>query len=532
MLKFFRKHARGWFMLAVIAIIIVVFVLYFGSSRSGQQASVIAIIDGRTVSAAEFHTEYERLLDMVRQRYGANLTSEMLKEMNLKQRAYDDLINRHVIISKAEDLKVRVSDEELREMITSIEAFQTNGIFDERKYRQMLRFNRISAEDFEAIQRVNLMANRIELIVREGIKVSEQEIFDLFVMQNQKINLNFVQISGQNVRQKITPTTAQLESYLNSNSGAFRRPEQVKIKYFYFPAAFYAKDHISDDEARDYYSLYKDNYRNKEGKQMSFAEAKNIIVQQLRVIRGTQKAQAEAKKARDVIYQENNFDEYAQKNKLTIHQAGFFPIDKPPQEFSSVDGFIAEILELKKGELSRIIATEKGYYLLEVIDKKPAYLPQLKEVENEVRKQLIAAELNQLAADEARVILDRIKAGEPLDKVAREKGLRVEETGFFQPGESIPKLGFNQGDPKTFYRLSVANPYPGNSFFVNGTYVVFKLKSLSKLDRQVLEKEKDIYKKILLSVKQEEAMRSWLEGNKKALTKEKRIDIKRQAQDL
>jgi len=47
-----------------------------------------------------------------------------------------------------------------------------------------------------------------------------------------------------------------------------------------------------------------------------------------------------------------------------------------------------------------------------------------------------------------------------------------------------------------------------------------------------LEKEKDIYKKILLSVKQEEAMRSWLEGNKKALTKEKRIDIKRQAQDL
>ncbi len=93
-------------------------------------------------------------------------------------------------------------------------------------------------------------------------------------------------------------------------------------------------------------------------------------------------------------------------------------------------------------------------------------------------------------------------------------------------------MGFNQGDPKTFYRLSVANPYPENSFFVNGTYVVFKLKSLSKLDRQVLEKEKDIYKKILLSVKQEEAMRSWLEGNKKALTKEKRIDIKRQAQDL
>ena len=40
MLKFFRKHARGWFMIAVIAIIIIVFVLYFGSSRGGQQKDV------------------------------------------------------------------------------------------------------------------------------------------------------------------------------------------------------------------------------------------------------------------------------------------------------------------------------------------------------------------------------------------------------------------------------------------------------------------------------------------------------------
>ena len=63
MLKFFRKHARGWFMIAIIGIIIIVFVLYFGSSRGGRIANAIAIVDKRIISEAEFHNEYEKLLD-------------------------------------------------------------------------------------------------------------------------------------------------------------------------------------------------------------------------------------------------------------------------------------------------------------------------------------------------------------------------------------------------------------------------------------------------------------------------------------
>jgi peptidyl-prolyl cis-trans isomerase D len=532
MLKFFRKHARGWFMVAVMAVIIIVFVLYFGTDRSTQHAAVIAIVDGRTVSMAEFHAEYERTLDLVRQRYGANLTAEMLKQLNLKQKTYDDLINRHVIISKAEDLKVRISDEELRGMIMSISALQTNGMFDERKYRQMLRYNKASAEDFEALQRVNLMATRIESMVREGIKVSEAEALDLFVLQNQKINLAFVRVSSQDIRQNINPSKEQLENYLSANSAAFRRPEQVKIKYFHFPAEAYAPAAISDSELRDYYNLHKDSYHGKDGKQMSFAEARGLIFKELRASRGAHKAQAEAKKARDVIYQENNFAEYAEKNRLPVRHAGFFPIDNPPREFLTVKGFAAELIELKAGEVSRILSADNGYYLVEIVEKKAAYLPPLKEIESEVRQHFVFFERNRLAAQEARLILDRIKAGEPLEKAARAKGLPVNETGFFRPGEPIPKLGPNQGDADTLYQLSLASPYPDNPLFINNAYFVFKLKNLSKVDMKDFAAKKEVYERMLLTVKQEEAMRSWLAGNKEQLIREKRINIKKQAQDL
>ena len=69
--------------------------------------------------------------------------------MDLKKKAYDDLLNRQIIIAKAADMKIQVSDEELRNMIMSLPALQTNGVFDERKYQQILRYNRVSAEDFE-----------------------------------------------------------------------------------------------------------------------------------------------------------------------------------------------------------------------------------------------------------------------------------------------------------------------------------------------------------------------------------------------
>ncbi|MDI6743619.1 MAG: SurA N-terminal domain-containing protein, partial [Smithella sp.] len=84
MLKFFRKHARGWFMTAVIAIIIVVFVLFFGGGGGGQQASTIATIDKRILTENEFHNEYERLAEMARLNFGDKLTPEMLKQMDLK----------------------------------------------------------------------------------------------------------------------------------------------------------------------------------------------------------------------------------------------------------------------------------------------------------------------------------------------------------------------------------------------------------------------------------------------------------------
>ena len=531
MLRFFRKHARGWFMIAIIGIIIIVFVLYFGSNRGNNTANAIATIDKKIISDAEFRNEYGKLLDRSQLSLGAKLTPEILKKMDLKRQAYNDLLNRQIIIAKAEDLKIQVSDEELRNMLMSVPALQTNGVFDERKYQQALRYIKLSAEDFEALQKADLITNKIETIVREGIKISDQEIYDLYALQNQKINVNFVQISGKDIKKKITPTQTELEDYLKRNSNLFRIAEQMKFKYIFFAGDSFSPD-ISDSDVRSYYVSYKDKYKTKDGKQLPLADVKSTIVKELKKTRGMQSAYVEAKKAHDIIYQEDKFEDYGNKNNLEIHDVEFFPINKPPQEFTSINNFTTIILDLQKDEISKVFAAENGYYLLKVIDKKPAYLPKLNTIENEVQSRFIESEMQILAEKEAKSILDSTKSGETLDKIAAKYGLKVNETGFFQPGNSIPKLGSNQDVAEVLFQLSTNKPYAVKPLFINNTYVILKLKDVSKLDGKDFEAKKDLYKKTLISIKREEAMKTWLEGNKAAMIKEKRIKIKKQVEDL
>ena len=532
MLKFFRKHARGWFMLAIIVIIILVFVLYFGSDRGSRTANSIAIIDGRVISEAEFHNEYGKMLDMVKLRYGSKLTPETLKMMNLKQTVYDNLINQQIIISKAADLKLQNSDDELRNAIMSIPALQTDGIFDERKYHQMLRYTKSSAEDFETTQRINLTANKIETVIREGIKISDQEIYDLYTLQNQKINLSFVQISSKDVKKKFTPTSEELENYLKNNSNSFRIPEQVKIKYVFFASDAYSSASISDSDIRDYYNRFRDKYRTKDGKQSQLADVKNAIIKELKMSRGMQNAYTDAKKVHDTIYQEDNFDAYVAKNSLRFHSADFFPVNKPPQAFATVKELAAVLLELQKNDISKVLPANDGYYLVKVIDKKQAYTPKFKDIENDVKRRFVENEMLLLAEKEAQSILARLQNGEKLDKIAREKGLKINETGLFQPSGTIPKLGNIKDAAEALFQLSANKPYPEKLLVINDTFVILKFKDASKVDLKDFATKKDLYKNTFSSIKKDEALTSWMEGNKIEMIKEKRIKINKEVKDL
>jgi peptidyl-prolyl cis-trans isomerase D len=265
---------------------------------------------------------------------------------------------------------------------------------------------------------------------------------------------------------------------------------------------------------------------------MGLEEARPMVIKELKQGRGMQNAFAEAKKAHDTIYQEDNFDAYAAKNNIKVQVADFFPLNKPPQAFAFVKDLAQQLAGLQKKDISKVMAADSGYYLIRIDDKKAAYTPQLKDIENDVRQSYLTGEQDKIATKEAAALLDKLRKGESLDKLALEKGFKIQETGLFQPGNIIPKLGSHPEAMEMLLSLSLSNPYTEKPLKINNTHVIFKLKEMSALDMKDFEAKKEIYKKVAMNLKREEAMKSWLEGNKAAMIKAKRLKINKEAKDL
>jgi peptidyl-prolyl cis-trans isomerase D len=306
----------------------------------------------------------------------------------------------------------------------------------------------------------------------------------------------------------------------------------VQIKYLAFMSQDYAATaKISDAEINDYYEKNRSQW--KKGDQVPpLAEVRDRVTAELGKIGGMYAASDEAKKAHDTIYQQENLEAYAAQKKLTPRTTGLFRLNDPPPEFKPIADFVKIVSRLEKQEISRVLQGEKGYYIVQVASRKAPYLPALKEIEAEVEKQYRETEAKRLAKKEADDLIARLKKGGDLEGVAREKGLKVTETGLFQPGGAVPKLGSSVELTEALFQISEKKPYPEQAYWVDGNYVILKFKARGKVDDAEFVAQKDAIVNYLARTKKTETIKAWIEGSKAALVKDGRLEFTRDFKDL
>jgi peptidyl-prolyl cis-trans isomerase D len=532
MLDLMRKHAKNWVMKLLLGIIIVVFIFYFGSLRDRDRADSIAIFDGKAISYADFQREYQNLIDLYRNRFGGNLTEEMIKGLKLKEQATDNLVRQAIILAKADELNVRVSDEDLRNSILTYPAFQRNGVFDQHVYEDTLRQNKMTPENFENMQRKVVITGKIQDLILSGVHVSDREVLDIYRMQKEKINVKFIKFSSKDYRDEVKPTREALEAYFKEHRDEFRMPEQIQVRYLSFMAADYsANTKVTEEDIKDFYERNKQGLSKNGGKPPSLAEVSEKIASALRQRAGMSRAAEEARKAREVIYQQENFDAYAGSKGLRVQTSALFPASSIPPEFRSLTDFSKNVFALQKNEVSRVLFDDKGYYLFQVASRKPSYLPDLKEAEKEVASRYGEKEANTLCQKEAETLLERLKKGEAWEKIAKEKKGAAGETGLIVPGSDIPGLGVSEQLTDALSQLSEAKPYPSKVLRGNGNSIILRFKERGKIDEGDFHSQKAELKKLVQELKKSETVNAWLEGIKASLIKEGRLKITKDVKD-
>ena len=175
MLSLMRKHAGSWLIKVILGAIVIVFVLWGVGSWTSQRSGRVASVNGETITIDEYRLTYKRLIDQVRQSFGNNANDELIKSLQLDQKALDQLVDNILMRQEASELDIQVSDEDLSRSIRSVSAFQEAGVFNPRRYQLILSNNNLTPESFETSQRDTLLIQKLNSFITASVKVSDQE---------------------------------------------------------------------------------------------------------------------------------------------------------------------------------------------------------------------------------------------------------------------------------------------------------------------------------------------------------------------
>ncbi|PYQ80915.1 MAG: hypothetical protein DMG01_05505, partial [Acidobacteria bacterium] len=112
----------------------------------------IAKVAGQEITTGEFRRTYQAQLQAYRSAYGSNMSEQLLKQLGIEQQILSQMVDERAALAEADRLKIDVSDEEVRQRILSMPAFQENGTFiGDARYQQLLRMQRppMAPSEFE-----------------------------------------------------------------------------------------------------------------------------------------------------------------------------------------------------------------------------------------------------------------------------------------------------------------------------------------------------------------------------------------------
>ncbi|ALC15885.1 parvulin-like peptidyl-prolyl isomerase [Desulfuromonas soudanensis] len=446
MLDLIRKKQKTVIVKIVFWVIIAAFVgtifLVWGKGSEGDGAAgttAAATVNGDKIGFQEYQAAYRNLYELYQNVYREQFTPALEKQLQLDQQALNTLIDQTLLLQEGNRLGIEVSKTELVDSIAKISAFQENGVFNRDRYLQVLAYQRLSADDFEAMQENQLLVDKVRTQLQAGVTVSDQDVEEEFRTQNEKVNLAFVKLTPALFESQVKIEEAPLAAFFAEEREAFRIPETVALRYLQFEPDRY-RDEVTynDEEIEKFYRRHLDRFAVEEQVKASHIliklakDADDKTRNKKREL--AEKILAEARAGKD-------FAELARKYSDDPGTAakggdlGYFP------RGAMVPDFEAAAFILKPGEFSDIIETPFGLHIIRSEGYIEAGIKPLAEVIDKVKTGLAEEKIRQIALEKAMDAYNINRKNGNLEAAAKTNDLGLKETGFFSREEAIDGLG-------------------------------------------------------------------------------------------
>ncbi len=512
LLKFFRKKKNMKRIMWGLAIMIIPAFVIWGAGTSGKKRkgpNYAGRIFDRNVSFKEYADMWSVTRDYLTKSSGRNIPPEFIDQMTW---------NRLILLEEAKKEGITANDKEVVKRIASFPVFQRNGVFDKKLYKSMLGD---SARGFEERVRDDISLSKLREKITANISATEGEAREEYKKKFEKIKASYVSIPFSDFKKDVQYNGKDLLGYYENNKGLFRKGEQINVKYIPIPFSSFSKEvQVTGDNIKRYFEGHTSDFKKPDSEKSPVLDdkIKKEISERLATKRKASLAEELAYKVLDKALNKKGLDEAAISFALKTKETGFFSMHEKVPGIGWSYEFVKKGFELKKGEVSNmLIKGKKGFYIIQLKEKKEPYIPLFTEVKGSVAnayKKERAIVLSQKRAKKIYLTMKNKTGGkETYEDTAKELGLKEKQTKFITRDGYIPGLGYAKKFVEACASLKkgdIAGPVK-----MPNSWVIIKLDGYQGIDEVKFAKEKKDFRKELLSKKKEAGFNKWFEGLKR-----------------
>ena len=440
MIQELREYSNNLFFKLLMGVIAITFVLSFGvGGFFGDRKEVVAKVNDQEILLKEYREAYQNRMRTFQEQFGEN-AEKFAEQLNLRQQVFNQLIDRHLLLTDAAELNLLATDLELQDFIRRQAFFQKNGQFDYDTYETVLSQNRIVRHEYEGSLRTDLLLAKKQQLLGTGLVISSTEVEQAYRMNFENIEVEYVFFDPNLFLNKTKVNQVDLRKYHQEHPDEFQTLNQFKIEFYTLSADYY-KDivNVREREVRRYYKKNTESYVTPPQ-----IKARHILLKlppDSPEETLTEKQQ-QLEKLLTQIRSGKSFEELAREHSEdgTAADGGDLGWFKPGE---MVPAFETAAFALAAGEVSDIVQSPFGLHLIKVDELKEEITKSLDEARDEITG-ILAESRAQKRIDED---LDRLSglAGESFTEEALKLSKEVQISKWFDKSQVIPGLGSASG---------------------------------------------------------------------------------------
>lgn len=365
----------------------------------------------------QYNNEYQALSQQLGAQFAAVADSPEFVS-GLRQNILNRLIDQELLRQYSEDLKLGISDAQIKQEIVSMPSLQTDGKFDNNLYQQMLAANGISSDAYAELVREALRLEQLQagLASSDFMVPTQAEALAKLFFQRREVRLATFPLADEIAKQ--TVSEQEMQTYYKENQSAFAAPELVKVQYIDLTRTLAEKNvKVTDVEISQYYQDNKAQYMSQRLAHIQVPTEQEAQTIYADLQKGESFTQLAKLYSTDKISGANGGD-------LDWVTPGMMP-----PEFETAAS------KLDVGQYSQPVKVDNAYHIIKLEDEKVRSLDEVKnEIAVKIRNELAA---NAFYALEKQVNEKAFENPDSLENAAKAAEVNMQETAYFSR-QNIP----------------------------------------------------------------------------------------------